>query len=138
MGIFDFITGIISPVKSIIDNLHASETEKLALSGKVFEAQVGFSMKLLEYENQLLEAQKSVIVAEASGTSWLQKSWRPISMLVFVALIVARWMGLSAPNLSEAEYLKLWQIVEIGLGGYVAGRSLEKIVPPVVEALKKK
>jgi len=58
-------------------------------------------------------------------------------MLVFVALIVARWLGWSAPNLGEAEVLKLWDIVEIGLGGYVIGRSAEKILPTVVKSLGK-
>jgi hypothetical protein len=38
--------------------------------------------------------------------------------------------------LSEAEYLKLWSIVELGLGGYVIGRSAEKIVPAAAAALK--
>jgi hypothetical protein len=57
-------------------------------------------------------------------------------MLTFAALIVARWFGWAAPNLSEAEYLKLWSIVEFGLGGYVVGRSVEKIAGPVADALK--
>ena len=52
------------------------------------------------------------------------------------ALIVARWFGWAAPNLSEAEYLKLWSIVEFGLGGYVVGRSVEKIAGPMADALK--
>jgi len=52
-------------------------------------------------------------------------------------LIVARWLGWSAPNLGEAEVLKLWDIVEIGLGGYVIGRSAEKILPTVVKSLGK-
>jgi hypothetical protein len=58
-------------------------------------------------------------------------------MLTFVALIVARWLGWSAPNLSEAEALKLWDIVEIGLGGYVIGRSAEKVLPVLIESVKK-
>ena len=57
-------------------------------------------------------------------------------MLVFTGLIVARWFGWSAPNLSEAEYIKLWDIVELGLGGYVVGRSVEKIVPAIADAIK--
>ena len=57
---------------------------------------------------------------------------------VFVALITARWFGFAAPNLQEAEYLKLWDIVQLGLGGYVIGRSVEKIVPSVAEAISKK
>lgn len=56
-------------------------------------------------------------------------------MLTFVALIVARWLGWSEPNLAEA--LKLWDIVEIGLGGYVIGRSAEKILPALVDSRRK-
>jgi len=44
---------------------------------------------------------------------------------------------LAAPNLTEAEYLALWDIVELGLGGYVVGRSAEKIMPQVAAVLKK-
>ena len=56
-------------------------------------------------------------------------------MLTFTALIVARWLGYSAPGITEAEALRLWSIVEIGLGGYVIGRSVEKVAPQVAEAL---
>ena len=48
-----------------------------------------------------------------------------------------RWLGWSAPGISEAEALKLWNIVEIGLGGYVIGRSAEKTLPRIVEVLKR-
>jgi hypothetical protein len=59
-------------------------------------------------------------------------------MMIFVGLIVARWFGWSAPGLSEAEAIKLWGIVEIGLGGYVIGRTAEKLVPAVADAVKKR
>jgi hypothetical protein len=58
-------------------------------------------------------------------------------MITFVSLIVARWFGWAAPDLSEAEYIKLWSIVEFGLGGYVVGRSIEKITPTIADALRK-
>ena len=82
-------------------------------------------------------AAADIVKTEAQSESWLAKSWRPILMLTFGALIVARWFGLAAPNLSEEEYLKLWSIVELGLGGYVIGRSAEKIVPSMAALLKK-
>jgi len=47
------------------------------------------------------------VKTEAQGQSWLQGALRPITMLVFVALTVARWLGWSAPNLSETEALEL-------------------------------
>jgi hypothetical protein len=77
------------------------------------------------------EAAASIVRTEAASAHWLAANWRPITMLTFVALIVARWMGYSAPGLTEAEVLKLWDIVQLGLGGYVIGRSVEKIAPAI-------
>ena len=93
----------------------------------------------LEQEGKLteLKAQAQIINTEAASQHWLAANWRPITMLIFVGLIVARWFGWAAPNLAEEEYIKLWSIVELGLGGYVIGRSVEKIVPTIAGALKK-
>lgn len=82
-----------------------------------------------------LQAAVSVIVAEASG-NWLQRSWRPLMMLTFTGLIVARWLGWTAPNLAPAEYEHLWSIVQLGIGGYVIGRSVEKVAPTIADAIK--
>ena len=81
--------------------------------------------------------QAEIVKAEAQSEHWLAACWRPIMMLTFGGLIVARWLGWSAPNITEAEVLKLWSIVELGLGGYVIGRSVEKVVPAIAGALKK-
>ncbi len=83
-------------------------------------------------------AQADIIRAEAASEHWLAANWRPLLMLTFGALIVARWFGWAAPELSEAEYLKLWSIVEFGIGGYVVGRSAEKIAPAIAESIKKR
>lgn len=103
------------------------------------EQRAAAQLKLLELHQggQLAELQAavSIIVAEASG-NWLQRSWRPVMMLTFTALIVARWMGWTAPNLSPEEYGHLWAIVQLGIGGYVIGRSAEKVAPAIVEAIK--
>lgn len=87
--------------------------------------------------HQLNAAAADIIKAEAQSQHWLAAIWRPILMLTFGALIVARWFGWAAPNLSEAEYLKLWSIVEFGMGGYVIGRSVEKVAPPIAGALRR-
>ena len=61
----------------------------------------------------------------------LARTWRPITMLVFVALIVARWLGIVRPDISEAEVLAMWSVVQYAMGGYVVGRSVEKVAPVV-------
>lgn len=93
--------------------------------------------QLWQNAHQLNAAAADIIKAEASSNNSLASSWRPITMLVFVGLITARWFGWAAPELSEAEYLKLWSIVEFGLGGYVVGRSVEKIAPTIADAIRR-
>ena len=82
-----------------------------------------------------LQAAVSVMTAEAAG-NWLQRSWRPLMMLTFTALILARCLGWTAPNLQPAEYNHLWNIVQLGIGGYVIGRSAEKVAPAIADAIK--
>lgn len=111
------------------------------LIGKLFpDPKVAAEAKLKLFELQQaghlkeLDGAIQIITAEANG-SWIQRNWRPVMMLIFTALIVARWFGWTAPNLSESEYKHLWDIVELGIGGYVIGRSVEKIVPSVTSTI---
>lgn len=93
--------------------------------------------QLLAHQADIESAAAKIINTEAASTHWLAANWRPLTMIVFVGLIVARWFGLAAPGLAEAEYIKLWSIVEFGLGGYVVGRSVEKIAPSIASSLKR-
>ncbi|MFH1843719.1 MAG: 3TM-type holin [bacterium] len=129
------ILGILGKVAgSVADRIFPDPEHEL----KRIELQQALQAAVLERTSEIERAAAEVVKAEAQGQSWLQRTWRPITMLVFVGLIVARWLGWSAPNLGEAEVLKLWDIVEIGLGGYVIGRSAEKVLPAVVESLNKR
>ena len=99
------------------------------------KAQQDMVMALLNQQSALNAAAGDIIKAEAQSEHWLAACWRPVLMLTFGALIVARWLGWSAPGISEAEVLKLWDIVQLGLGGYVIGRSIEKVAPQIAAAV---
>ena len=96
------------------------------------------SIALMQRAQEIETAAADIVKTEAASEHWLTATWRPVVMLVLTSLIVARWLGYSAPGISEAEALKLWSIVEIGLGGYVIGRSAEKIAPMMAEAMKRR
>jgi hypothetical protein len=102
------------------------------------KAQAELNNALMVNAAKIEEAAASIISDEAKSEHWLASSWRPLVMLTFTALIVARWLGYSAPGISEAEVLKLWDIVQLGLGGYVIGRSAEKIVPQLAQIVAKR
>lgn len=92
---------------------------------------------LIANAGAIQDAAGKIVLAEVSNGSWLGRSWRPITMLVFVALIVSRWLGWANPELSAAELLELWEIVKIGLGGYIGGRTVEKLAPVVAAAVRR-
>ena len=114
----------------VIGNLFPDPEQKARAEAEMMKA-------LLAHQAEIEGAAAKIIQTEAASTHWLAANWRPLTMIVFVSLIVARWFGWAAPTLSEAEYLKLWSIVEFGLGGYVVGRSVEKIAPTIAGAIKR-
>ena len=83
-----------------------------------------------------LQAASSVIVSEASSGSWIKQNWRPLVMLWFAGLVGAHWMGFTPENITDDVVTELLALVKIGLGGYVVGRSVEKVAPSIVQAIQ--
>lgn len=132
MSIFNFLSGLIQPVTNLIDDLHTSDEERESLRLEFYKLQFGIFERTMQYEQQLLQSKSDIIKAEAQA-NWLTASWRPITMLTFLALVVLDSFGvLASPLAPEA-----WTLLQIGLGGYVVGRSVEKITPKISDALKK-
>lgn len=122
--IVDLIAGIFKPAAELIDELHTSEHERLDAKIKLLDVQAAAMQQAFDYESGILESKAKIIHAEASSNHWLTANWRPITMLTFLVLVVGdslQWL----PNpLRDEAFL----LLEIGLGGYVLGRSGEKIV----------
>ena len=79
--------------------------------------------RVFDYERSILDAQATIVNSEAQSEHWITATWRPITMLTFLALAVGDSMGLLATPLRD----EAWSLLQIGLGGYVVGRSGEKL-----------
>ncbi len=132
MNIIKLISTIFKPAVELVDELHTSEEEKLIQKAKTLDTYVTALDKGLQYEQEQLKARAAIIEAEAKSEHWVTSTWRPITMLTFVALVVADQTGLLAFRLAD----EAWTLLQIGLGGYVVGRSAEKLVPGIVRSLK--
>lgn len=119
-----------SSIKGIIDKFVPD-------AGKAQELTNELTGKVTSFLTDWMNAQRDVIVAEAKGESWLQRNWRPLVMLNFTVLITAYFFGFVAPNITENVLLAIFDILEIGIGGYVLGRSGEKIASTLGVALLK-
>jgi len=120
----DLIAGVFKPAADLVDKLHTSDAERLEAKGHLLDVQAAAMQRAFDYERGMIEAKAKIVHAEASSDHWLAANWRPITMLTFLALAVGDSMGwLNSPLRDEA-----WMLLNIGLGGYVVGRSGEKIV----------
>jgi hypothetical protein len=120
--------------QTVANNLFPDPKDEL----QRMKMQQELQLALMQQSAAIEQAAANIVNTEAASSHWLAANWRPITMLTFLALIVARFFGWTAPNISEPEYIKLWELVQIGLGGYVVGRSVEKIAPAIADVLKKK
>ena len=131
-GPLGFLSSLIKPVTEMVDNLHTSDEERLEAKAVLLQLQTGLMSQTLAYEQRLVESQASVLLAEATSSSWLTRTWRPITMLSFVFLILySQFTGMEIPD-------DLWVVLKIGLGGYLGGRSVEKSVGAITEVMKRK
>ena len=115
-----FTGGLVKEVGKVIDNLFTSDEERLKVKNEVFKV-------LQEQQLELQKLQTEIILAEANG-NWLQRSWRPILMLSFGFIVIyvkfiAPMFSLPIPPLED----QFWSLLNLGIGGYVVGRSAEKI-----------
>ena len=122
-------------------DLTPEQKAKLEAGIQAYELQM--NKELNDYSKTIITQQSQIIQAETKSDSWMAKNWRPITMLVFVFIIANNYIFFPYITLfgGKAVALKippdLWELLKIGLGGYVVGRSVEKSVKAYSEGKNK-
>lgn len=120
------LSAITGPLFGVIDQAVTDKDEANRLKQQI-------KSQLIESDNSVIKARMEIILAEAGGESWAQRNWRPVLMLVIVAIVANNY--LIAPYLGAMFGVglmldlpeSLWDLMTLGVGGYIAGRSVEKV-----------
>lgn len=124
------IEKLLSPIARIGEKV----IDKIAPdAGMAEQLKAAFTNELLAVGVEELKQSAAVIIAEAKG-GWLQRNWRPMLMTAFGAIIVNNYI--LAPYLQAMFSFSvnleippdMWDLLKIGIGGYIVGRSTEKAV----------
>lgn len=143
MGILTKIFGkpgeILNGVGDIIGKFVTDPDKKLEAELALAKLESEFQSKLVDADVEWAKAQADVIKSEATSSSWLARNWRPLLMLVFTYIIFHTYV--IAPLFSIKNVVPLddqmWELLKIGVGGYIVGRSVEKVAPSIAKAIKK-
>ena len=133
-----FIEVLKGPLREILDKAIPDADLKARLESEI-------ATRLSVEAQARMAARGAVLEAEITRGSWLARNWRPVLMLFIMFLLAIyglllpladfalgsripfnpRWGDIPAP---------LWDLLAISVGGYIGGRSVEKIVsnlPPL-------
>ncbi|MAR71155.1 3TM-type holin [Halomonas sp.] len=123
----NILTTVAGPIFDVIDQAVEDKDQANRLKAEI-------QRRLIDQQDAALQASMKVILAEATGESWLQRNWRPLLMTVIVAIVgnnylIAPYLGaMFGVGLQLELPDALWNLMTLGVGGYIAGRSGEKII----------
>ena len=128
MSLPGLLQAITPGIFNIIDQAVADKDLALRLKNELGTA-------FLNMQSEVARAAADIVVAEAKGENWLQRNWRPALMVWFAFLVGAYWFGFVPVNMPEEHVSALFDLVTLGVSGYVIGRSGEKIATRIGEAV---
>jgi len=115
--------GLTKPISDIIEK---------AVKDKDLSAEINrdIMLEIISAEKDYTAEVASIIRAEANSQSWLARNWRPLMMVWFGILLGLYFFGFAPDYLLENPPVmdELFALLKLGIGGYIIGRSGEKIV----------
>ena len=137
------ISALSGPLGTVADRYFDNKDDAAAFKNAV-------ELEVLKNAKSIEDTAGQVILAEAKSEHWLTSSWRPLMMVIFVAVIAIHilvvpyiltpilWLlGSPIPELMDIPE-QVWTLLTIGIGGYVGGRSIEKATKSVAEIVSNK
>ena len=121
--------GAIAPLAKILFNTIEKSVPDKDLQEKL---KADLQTQLLQSNTQELQAAAKIIEAEAKA-GWFAASWRPLLMYVLIFILV--WNYVIGPVIKVFTGAVIsfelpgdvWTLLNVGLGGYVIGRSAESV-----------
>lgn len=142
-GVLSFLSGpfkaVLDGVGGILGKVVTTDKDRLALQLQLDELAHSFTLQMAALDQQFAVEQAKVIVAETQSASWMARNWRPSLMYVFMYIIAHNFIVspiFHLPFLPIPE--QMWDLLKIGMGGYIFGRTAEKTIPQIVDVMKKK
>jgi len=129
---FAAIPAIIAAISGILNRIIPDPDKRL-------EAETEIQKALMQSQSTIYDAMKSVMAADAQSESWLTRNARPIVVMWCLAMItwvvISPVFGLQAGTISAIRAVPgdLWNLVMVGIGGYILAKS----VTDAVRAVKK-
>ena len=129
----NILTGLAAPLGQVAERYFDNKDDQEAFKNAV-------ELEILKNQKEFQDLSANIVLAEARSEHWLTAIWRPATMLLFALVIAINiliipyvvvpilWaLGYPIPVFMEIPD-QVWTLITVGLGGYVGGRSGEKMI----------
>jgi Holin of 3TMs, for gene-transfer release len=135
--IVELVTGLMKgPITQVLEGFIKDKATRQQLEADL-------KVRLTDHLAEVVALQQGVVLAEVNSEHWLTRSWRPLLMVLLMAFLVLTGLVLPLGDLIVGRVIPFnphwqavppafWEFLTIGMGGYIGGRSLEKIAGQVV------
>jgi Holin of 3TMs, for gene-transfer release len=135
--IIELVTGLMKgPITQVLDGFIKDTQTR-------HQVEADLKTRLTDHLAEVVALQQAVVLAEVKSEHWLTRSWRPLLMLLMMAFLALTGLVLPLGDLIVGRVIPFnphwqaippafWEFLTIGMGGYIGGRSLEKIAGQVV------
>lgn len=128
-------TGLVGEVGKLIDGVSTTTEEKLSAQAKLKEIENAFILQMTVLDTQFAQEQAKVIMAEVNSESWMTRNWRPSLMYVFIYIIFHTFVLVPVFSIKGVAIPpEMWELLKLGMGGYIFGRSGEYVAQQAKEA----
>ena len=103
------LSGLIGEIGGVVNTLSVSSKEKKRIEAELLQA-------VNKHEEELNRSRAAIIRSETQG-NWLQRSWRPVVMLVFAVIVLAGTFW-ELPILADTS--RFWDLLEMFLNNKTA------------------
>jgi len=111
---------VVGGIFNVIDKAIEDKDQAAAIKARLQEM-------VLTGQLREIEEAAATIRAEAMGDSWLQRNWRPLLMVLFGVIVANNHLVVPLFGTPKADIPPdMWDLLKLGIGGYVVGRSVEK------------
>ena len=127
------ISGLSGPLGQVAERYFDNKDDQQAFKNAV-------ELEILKNQKDFQDLSANIVLAEAKSEHKITSIWRPAVMLLFALVIAIHiliipyiltpilWMlGYPLPEIMPLPD-QVWTLITVGLGGYVGGRSGEKMV----------
>ncbi len=135
---FQWLAGLLAgpAARAAMEAFRAAQRRGMSEAAARAEVEKAVAAAIEKVAAAELSARRDVLIAELSGESRLQRAWRPVVALTaffsywYVVVLLPHlvsWGWMKSPGFGERGLENLFWLTVLCVGGYIGGRTAEKI-----------